>query len=112
MLLGLRSWTLPQLKGISFDISGDWDTSDGYIRVMFKHAGEDEGPYVNISSTGSKVARMSSAYVFFKEDEGYDYEDYPCYPEQVEAIQFNIPSNDDDYSEFDFCISNIKALVE
>jgi hypothetical protein len=83
--------------------------------VQFKHIYErygDEAPYVEISSEGSKTARMSSAYIGYKEYDGEDPYDFPCYPEEVEAIQFMIHTNEDDYSDFDFCISDLRAIVE
>ena len=102
-----------QLTGIAFDITGSWDTYDGDLRVQFKEYGKEENtPYVEVITTGAKNARMSNAYLWWVTYDDDDPYDYPSTPSQVEAIQFLIPTNAVDYSSFDFCVSNLRLLID
>ena len=91
-----------QFVGVSFDIEGNWGRE---LRVLFHQLDIDESAYVIVPPGATHVvALVDQAHVWYNPGSTVDIG-------QIDAIQFQIPSNTDMSTAFDLCISNFSALL-
>jgi hypothetical protein len=87
-------------------LPADWYTYDDQLRVTFREENREENAYIVVFTEGHKTTLFEDGEV------GYD----PSMPDttagNVTSIHFHVPSDQFGESDFSFCISNLKAVVE
>ncbi len=91
-----------QFLGVEFDIDGTWGDE---LRCSFKEADRIESAYVEITSSGHQECLVEEAQVW------YDTEQDLTDVTKIEALQFQIATNATSATAFEFCISNLKAVM-
>ncbi len=91
-------------QGVEFDITGEW----GYeLRVEFQERDHNlENPYIEVTDEGHIVTLWDEARVW------YDTDLRPSVVEEIDGIFFHVATNQDHATPFDFCISNLRAIID
>lgn len=92
-----------QFKGVEFDIEGEWGSE---LRCSFKEKERTESAYVEITAEGHQDCMVADAAVW------YDTSQDPTDVTKIEALQFQIATNATSATPFDFCITNLVAILE
>lgn len=88
--------------GVEFDIEGEWGVE---LRVEFVERNRDPNTYVEITSSGHMQAMVDDAQVW------YDTSAPGTDVNNIEAIRFHVATRPDTSTPFDFCISNLAAIL-
>jgi hypothetical protein len=88
------------LNTISFDISGTLPTTE--LRVQFKEQNREENAYLVVAGVGAFSGVVDDATI------GYNASAPPLDKTMVEAIHFQVASQETGPVEYDFCISNLQ----
>lgn len=90
------------MVGVRFNIEGQLPPE---LRIVFRESGRGESPYLNVNNEGEFVALFEDDRVAYKPSAP------PPNPSEVDGLQFMIATNASGPSPFDFCITDLEAIV-
>ena len=94
-----------KIAGIAFDLETNLPDHPE-IRVIFREWRREESPYVPFVKSGPSRALFHEADFKYPTDA-----DPHSHPAEIHSILFQIASVDTAEQEFDFCISNLRVLI-
>lgn len=97
-----------QVTGVQVDFTGTVDAGTDYLRIQFNEGTSVQSTYVNAEVfPGTVTALFADAQVFWgpaEKPEG-------CLPANIQAVQFQIPTNSTAGVSWDFCVTDVRMLT-
>ena len=98
--------------GFTITIEGEQLPADGSeLRVQFKEDSRTESAYIVVEGPGTADYLFEDAEVGYAVAEG-DTEVEGCHPELLEALQFQVSTIEGADTPFEFCVSEVKPILE
>ncbi len=96
-----------KIAGIAFDIEANQPQKPfPEVRVIFREWRREESPYVSITETGARQALFRDANFLYPAADRS-----PSHTSEIHSILFQVAGLESGSLEFDFCISNLRVLI-